>query len=345
MGNNEPLPPPPPPGQPPASPPPAAPPPAAPPPYNPPPAYPPTQPLPPTQAYPPVPQYPPTQQLPPTQAFPAGPPGGFPPQGYAPGMPPAEPPAKKTGLFIALGLLVVALVVAGILIFTGGDDDEATPPTVVVPTLPQITIPQVTIPDITIPDITLPDVTFVITLPTATEAPATTAPQETAAPTTGGTPPGDFVSVTDDLGVFSAMLPSEFEKDTAPITTQDDFTLPSVAGADDLDAYNNDDTTRGLTIIAVGPEIDSSVDDVLTFLEPDEGVCSDRELNVGYPTALGASTMVKLDGCGTDGTGSKVIMVISLEGNTIVGLYVQSTDTATALLPLAQQVFESITAL
>lgn len=345
MGNNEPLPPPPPPGQPPASPPPAAPPPAAPPPYNPPPAYPPTQPLPPTQAYPPVPQYPPTQQLPPTQAFPAGPPGGFPPQGLAPGMPPSEPPAKKTGLFIALGLLVVALVVAGILIFTGGDDDEATPPTVVVPTLPQITIPQVTIPDITIPDITLPDVTFVITLPTATEAPATTAPQETAAPTTGGTPPGDFVSVTDDLGVFSAMLPSEFEKDTAPITTQDDFTLPSVAGADDLDAYNNDDTTRGLTIIAVGPEIDSSVDDVLTFLEPDEGVCSDRELNVGYPTALGASTMVKLDGCGTDGTGSKVIMVISLEGNTIVGIYVQSTDTASALLPLAQQVFESITAL
>lgn len=261
-------------------------------------------------------------------------------------MPPSEPPAKKTGLFIALGLLVVALVVAGILIFTGGDDDNATPPTVVVPTIPQITIPDITIPQITIPDVTLPDDTLVITLPTATEPPATAAPTTgPATPTTGGTPPGDFVSVTDDLGVFSAMLPSEFEKDTAPITTQDDFTLPSVAGADDLDAYNNDDTTRGLTIIAVGPEIDSSVDDVLTFLEPDEGVCSDRELNVGYPTALGASTMVKLDGCGTDGTGSKVIMVISLEGDTIVGIYVQSTDTATALLPLAQQVFESITAL
>jgi hypothetical protein len=307
--------------------------------------------VPPVQPYPPSPQYPPTQQLPPTQAFPVGPPGGFPPQGYSPGGSDAPPPAKKTGLIIALGLVVVAAIVAAVLVLTSGDDDDSSDVSIVLPTTVEFTLP-VTIP-VTIPPLTLPtDDTLSITLPTATEAPSSTEAPVTEPPTTdagpptstGGSVPADFVKVTDDLNFFSVMVPPEFESTTTPITTQDDFTLPSVTAADDVNAYNGDDVTRGLTVVGIGPEVGSGVDEVVTFLEPDDGVCSSRELNVGYQTAFGTSTLVKLDGCGADERGAKVIIVVSVPSrNAVIGIYVQSTETATALLPFAQQVFESIT--
>ncbi|MGB8861433.1 MAG: hypothetical protein WCC60_19405 [Ilumatobacteraceae bacterium] len=338
MGNNEPLPPPPAPGVGPQFPP--AVPPAAPPPMY----SPPGVPSPPTN------QFPPTQPMPPTQGFPGGPPDSFPPHGYSPVGPAAEPPARKTGLIVALGLVAIAAVVAGVLIFTSGDDD--TTASVSTPVIPS-TLPSITVPSITVPSITgLPtDDTLVITVPTATvpnaTEPPSTAPATTiaTAPTTAGGAPSGMVRVTDDLNKFSVALPESYEVDTTPVVTKDNFTLPSVAGAVSLDAYNGDDVTPGLTVIAVGPDVGSSVDDVVAFLEPDDGVCGQRELNLGYPTSIGTSTMIKLDGCGADSTGSKVIIVVSLiRRNSVIGIYAQGTDASSVLLPLAQQVIESLAA-
>ncbi len=312
MGNNESMPPPPPPGQ---------------------PHVPPAPPVsPPSYQPPPPPGYnPPTTQFPPTQAFPGGPPGGFPPSGSTAFEQPAEPPQKKTGLIIAGGLVAVAAVVAVVLIVTGGKDDK----TVASDTTAAITIPASTIP---------PDDTLVITLPVITE-PDVTEPAITDPPITD---PGVVSTIdsggaiTDDLGVFSIVLPDGLSVDTTAITTKDNFTLPSVAGAIDLQGFYGDDVTPGLTSVVVGEDVDSTAAAVLAFLEPAEGVCTGREQIDAYPTAIGTSILLKLDGCG-DGTAAKVILVAEIEGSTsIAALYVQGPGASGGLLPQAQTVFESI---
>ena len=213
-----------------------------------------------------------------------------------------------------------------------GTAPEATP-------VPDDTL-VITVPPETEPSITEPTDTE----PTDTE-PSDTEPTETDASspdTTAGGVAG-AVRVTDDLNFFSVLVPDDLEVDSSPVVSQDDFTLPAVTAADDVDAYNTDDTTFGLSVIGVGPEVGSDVDEVLAFLEPNEGVCTGRELNIGYPTALGATTMLKLDGCGPDGSGVKVIIVIEFPArDAVVGVYAQSTDTTATLLPIAQTVLESI---
>lgn len=333
MGNNESLPPPPPPGQPPVPPtPPAGPPayqPPPPPPYN-----------PPTEQFPPTSEIPVTQ-APPTQAFPGGPPGGFPPSGSTAFEQPAEPPKKKTGLIIAGALAAAALVVGGILLFSGGDDDKTVTPGST--TLPETTVFN-TLPETTVP----PEDTLVITLPVITEPPVTeppvteppvTEPPDTAPPTTiiSGTDP-----ITDDLGVFTVVLPAGLQVDTTPIVTDDNFTLASVTGSPNLEGFYSEDVTFGMSVIVVGPEVDSDAAEVLLFLEPDEGVCTTRQEIPDYPTALGLATLVKLDGCSPDGSASKVLIVMALPAeSSVLAIYAQGPGTADALLPQAQTVFES----
>ena len=342
MGNNESLPPPPPPSGPPNLPPTAPPGPPA---YQPPPppSYtPPTEQFPPTQQIPtaPVPGapdlYPPTQQFPPTQAFPGGPPGGFPPDGTTGFEQPAEPPKKKTGLMIAAGLAAVAAIVAGIVVLTGGDDEKTvTPETTVSISIPEITIPELTIPEITFPEITLPAVTEPETTEPEVTEPEVTEPAVTTTIVSGGV-------ITDDLGVFTIVLPDGLAVDTTPITTQDGFVLASIAGAVDLNGFYGDDVTPGMTSFVVREDVQSTPEEVLAFLEPVDGVCTGREQTDRYATAIGASILLKLDGCG-DGTASKVILVAAIEGSTsIVALYVQGPGASADLLPQAQPVFESI---
>jgi hypothetical protein len=277
---------------------------------------------------------PPTQQMPPTQAYPGGPPGGYPPQGYAPVGQPPEPP-KKTGLIVVGGIAAIAAVVGGVLLFTGGDDDKSTAPgdstiSITLPVAEDTTV--VTVAPVT----TLaPEETFVITAP-----PPTDPPPATTVPDTSG-----VVEVADDLGKFTVVLPDDLEIDTTPINTQDGFTVPSVTGADSLDGFYNDDVTFGISLLAVGPEAGSSVESVLAFLEPDEGVCTGSQLNIGYPTAIGTGTMEKLDGCSPDGSAAKVLIVVAIpERNVIVAVYAQSLGTAESLLPFTQAVFETIRA-
>ena len=328
MGNNESLPPPTPPGQPPV--PPA--PPAGPPAYQPPP--PPGYNPPGTQN--PTTQFPATQQFPPTQAFPGGPPGGFPPQSSTEFELPEEPPKKKTGLMIAGGLVAVAAVVAAVVLLSGGDDDKTVSPAT---TFPETTASV--LPDITVP----PEDTLVITLPVITE-PEVTEPAITDPPVTDPVVQTTILSggvITDDLGVYTMVLPDGLAVDTTPLTTQDNFTLPSIAGAVDLEGFYGDDVTPGMTSVVVGKDVDSTPAKVLAFLEPGEGVCTDREQIDDFPTAFGPSILLKLDGCGDGGVAAKVILVVALPNSTsIAALYVQGPGTAVDLLPQAQPVFESI---
>ena len=335
MGNNESLPPPPPPGQPPVTPTrPAGPPayqPPPPPPYN-----------PPVEQFPPTTQFPVTGQVPSTPTFPGGPPGGFPPNGATAFEQPAEPPKKKTGLIIAGGLAAVAAVVGGVILFSGGDDDKtvtpgstALPETTVFNTLPETTLPPEDTLVITLPVITEPPVTE----PSVTE-PEVTEPEVTAPATTivSGADP-----ITDDLNIFTVVLPAGLQVDTTPIVTDDDFTLASVTGAADLEGFYSEDVTFGMSVIVVGPEVESDPSEVLLFLEPDEGICTGRQEIPDHPTALGLTTMVKLDGCSPDGSAAKVLIVMALpERSSVLAIYVQGPGTADGLLPQAQAVFESV---
>jgi hypothetical protein len=252
--------------------------------------------------------------------------------------PPPEEPKKKTGLIIGAAVLALAAIVAGVVILAGGDDDKTVAPDTTPPSTVLVTIPQITLP---------PDDTLVITIPAITDPPVTE-PAITQPPATDpvDAPPSTIVSgtdpITDDLGIFTMVLPAGLMVDTTPITTQDNFTLPSIAGAVDLQGFYGDDVTPGMTSVVIGEDVDSTPAEVLAFLEPGDGVCTGREETDDYATALGSSILLKLDGCG-DGTAAKVILVIALPGTTsIAALYVQGPGTAVDLLPQAQPIFESI---
>jgi len=159
----------------------------------------------------------------------------------------------------------------------------------------------------------------------------------------------EIFTIPDRVGgrfsIFSpvGLLPAGLMVDSTPITTQDNFTLPSVAGALDLQGFYGDDVTPGQTAVVIGEDVDSTPAEVLAFLEPGDGVCTGREETDDYPTALGPSILLKLDGCGDGGVAAKVILVIALPGTTsIAALYVQAPGTSADLLPQAQPVFESI---
>lgn len=260
--------------------------------------------------------------------------------GATPIEPPGEPPKKNTGLIIAAGLVAAAAAFAAVLLLTGGDDDKAVSPAT---TTAQVTIetpaPDVTVPTedtlvITVPPITYPPVSDpVITDPAATD-PADTTVQSTIL--SGG-------EIFDDLGVFSVVLPDGLQVDTTPVTTSDNFTLPSVVGADSLDGFYNDDVTFGTTVLVVGSDVDSTAEEVLTFLEPDAGICTSRVQTADYPTALGNGILLQLDGCSPDGSAAKVIIVVALpDAKSVVSIYTQGPGTAAALLPQTQTVLESV---
>ncbi len=329
MGNNESLPPPPPP--PPVQPPVPPAPPLGPPAYQPPP--PPGYNPPTTQN--PTTQFPATQRFPPTQAFPGGPPGGFPPNGSTGFEQSPEPPKKKTGLMTAGGLVAIAAVVAVVLVLTGRDDDKTIAPEFTPASTVFVSIPEITLAPLDTSVVTLPVITEPVVTEPATTVPSATGPVVVSTIVSGG-------EITDGVGVFKIVLPDGLAVDTAPITTKDNFVLPSVAGAVDLQAFYQDDVTPGFTSIVVREDVQSTPAEVLTFLEPGAGICAGREQVDAYPTAIGSSILLELDGCG-DGTAAKVILVAAIEGSTsIIALYVQGPGTSAELLLQAQMVFESI---
>ena len=258
----------------------------------------------------------PTQQVPTTQAYPQ--------QGYVPGATAA--PKKGNGLLIGGGLVVVAALVGGVVLLTGGDDDKKS-----------TTITLAPITSTTIGTETTTAITSAITTPaTVAETAAPTAP-----PTTAG---GDLITITDDTGTFSIVVPDDLELDTSTITSNDGFIVPSISAAVIIADYNGDDTTFGFTSVVVGPDVGSDPAQVLAFLEPADGTCSGRTEDIGIATALGSATRVSLTGCGAGG-GNKVLIVVQLADRPVViGIYMQGLATIADLQPAAQFVLESMVA-
>ena len=250
----------------------------------------------------------PTQQVPTTQAYPQQ------------GVPAAAAPKKGNGLLIGGGLVVVAAIVGGIVLLTGGDDKKTT----------SITLAPIT--STTVAEAITVPATAVITVP------------PTVAPTDAPTTVADdgLIEVFDDTGTFSMLLPDDLELDTTTITSNDGFIVPSISAANVIADYNVDDTTFGLTAVAVGPDIGSDPDQVMAFLEPAEGTCTGRSVEIGRPTALGAANVVFLTGCGA-GAGNKVLMVVALADRpVVVGIYMQGLAAIEDLTPAAQFALETI---
>lgn len=276
-----------------------------------PPPPPPGQTPPPANWPPQQPGFQPTQQVPSTQAYPQ--------QGY---VVPAAAPKKSNGLLIGGGLVVVAALVGGVVLLTGGDDDKKT----------TVTLAPVT--SSTLDTATTLGTTVQITTPATAATVAPTVP-ETAAPDDG------LVTVNDDTGTFSIILPNDLELDTTTITSNDGFIVPSISAAEIISDYNVDDTTFGLTSVAVGPDIGSDTVQVMAFLEPVEGTCTGR-VQDQVQTALGLADRVSLTGCGA-GAGNKVLMVVQLADRPVViGIYMQGLATIENLQPAAQYALESI---
>jgi len=255
----------------------------------------------------------PTQQVPSTQAYPQ--------QGYAPVAAPA--PKKSNGLLIGGGLAVVAALIGGVVLLTGGDDDKKSTTITLAPITSTTLFTQPTTA-----------ITTAITTATVVETAAPTVPETIA--------DSGLVTITDDTGTFSIVVPDDLELDTTTITSNDGFIVPSINAATIIADYNGDDTTFGLTSVAVGPAIGSDVAQVMEFLEPAEGTCTGRSVEFGRPTAVGAASVVTLTGCGVGG-GNKVLMVVQLADRPVViGIYMQGLAPVADLQPAAQFALESI---
>lgn len=254
----------------------------------------------------------PTQQVPTTQAYPQQ------------GVPVAAAPKKGNGLLIGGGLVVVAAIVGGIVLLTGGDDDKKTTTITLAPNTSATVVADTTVP-----------ATAIITTP------PTVAP--TDAPTVPPTSVDDgLIEVFDDTGTFSMILPNDLEVDTTAVTDPDGVTVPSISAAEIIADYYVNDTTFGLTAVAVGPDIGSTAEQVMAFFEPPEGTCAGRSVEIGRPTAIGAANVVTLTGCGV-GAGNKVLMVVQLADKpVVVGIYMQGLATIENLAPAAQYALESI---
>lgn len=279
-----------------------------------PPPPPPGQPPQPANWPPQQPGFQPTQQVPATQAYPQ--------QGYAPAVAPAPAPKKGNGLLIGGGLVVAAALIGGVVLLTGGDDKKST----------TITLAPITSTTAATIDTTIAT-TAAITVP-VTVAP--TVPETTA--------DSGLVTITDDTGTFSIVLPNDLELDTTTITSTDDppVVIPSISAADVIADYNVDDTTFGLTAVSVGPDIGSDAAQVMAFLEPADGTCTGRVQEEGIATAVGIATRVSLTGCGAGG-GNKVLMVVQLADRPVViGIYMQGLAAIENLQPAAQYALESI---
>jgi hypothetical protein len=177
--------------------------------------------------------------------------------------------------------------------------------------------------------------------------PATTITEPTATDpvdTTSATSPGVTV-VNDDTGTFGVLLLDTFQTDTAPLTNEQG-TFAQVTGADDLAGFNSDDDheTFGISVLVGDADALQGVGELVTLFDPGDDVCTDRSTKSGYETLNGLAEVLLIDGCGTDGKFSKVVMAIDVPSQrSIILLVTQGLGPSnTDLLDFAQAVGESV---
>lgn len=155
-------------------------------------------------------------------------------------------------------------------------------------------------------------------------------------------PSSAIVPVTDDTGTFAINLRGDLQIETNPSLHTGGFELPKITASENLAGYYADNSTFGVVVIAVGPQIGSEVSQVLKFLEPSEGVCLER-VKEAINTSLGVATRVSLSGCGIDATGVKVVLAIQLADKPfVIGIRMQDTGEVTAVQGAVLYILETI---
>lgn len=151
-----------------------------------------------------------------------------------------------------------------------------------------------------------------------------------------------IIAVPDDSGTFSVNLRGNLQMETAPSEAAGGFTVPRITASDDLKAYYADNTTFGVLIVAVGPDIGSEVAQVLAFMEPNETVCKDR-LRETINTTLGDAVRISLTGCGVDNLGTKVLLSIQVaEPPLVIGIRMQDTGELSSIQSAALYILETM---
>ncbi len=151
-----------------------------------------------------------------------------------------------------------------------------------------------------------------------------------------------IIAITDDTGTFSVNLAGNLERETAPSIAAGGFTVPRITASNNLKKYYADNTTFGVLIVAVGPDIGSEVAQVLSFMEPNESVCKDR-LRETITTTLGQAVRISLTGCGIDNLGTKVLLSVQIaEPPLVIGIRMQDTGDLAAIQSSALYLLETM---
>ncbi len=151
-----------------------------------------------------------------------------------------------------------------------------------------------------------------------------------------------IISVPDDTGTFSVNLRGNLQRETAPSIAAGGFTVPRITASNDLPAYYADNTTFGVLIVAVGPEIGSEVAQVVSFMEPNATVCKDRVKDT-VRTTLGDAVRISLTGCGIDNLGIKVLLSIQIaEPPLVLGIRMQDIGDLAAVQSAALYILETM---
>ncbi|MEQ1874464.1 MAG: hypothetical protein ABL953_12105 [Ilumatobacteraceae bacterium] len=221
-------------------------------------------------------------------------------QGYAPA--PLEIKSNNTGLYLIIGLVVLALIGVVTLLFSMSGTDKDTLPTLA--PFGATTLPA--------------DAT-------------TTIPRSSA-----------IIPITDDTGTFSVNLRGDLQMETAPSIAAGGFTVPRITASVDLPAYYADNTTFGVLIVAVGPDIGSEVAQVLSFMEPNESVCLER-VRETITTSVGNAVRISLTGCGIDSLGTKVLLSVPIaEPPLVIGIRMQDTGELATIQAAALYLLETM---
>lgn len=152
----------------------------------------------------------------------------------------------------------------------------------------------------------------------------------------------DIIPVMDDTGTFSINIRGDLQMETAPSLAAGGFTVPRITASVDLPAYYADNTTFGVLVVAVGPDIGSEVAQVISFLEPNEAVCQER-VRETITTSLGNAVRISLTGCGIDSLGTKVLLSVQLaEPPLAIGIRMQDTGDLASIQAAALYLLETM---
>lgn len=155
-------------------------------------------------------------------------------------------------------------------------------------------------------------------------------------------PNAAITAVTDDTGTFSINIRGDLQKETAPSIAAGGFIVPRITASVDLAAYYADNTTFGVLVVAVGPDIGSEVTQVLAFMEPNESVCKER-LRELINTSYGQAVRISLTGCGVDNLGTKILISVQLaEPPLVIGIRMQDEGELAQIQAAALYILETM---